>query len=92
MEMYRLWVPLLIVLMMMAEATAQLPPDIQADRYLVAAERHIGNGDYTAAKAALDRILELQATHDLALPEAFWFKHAEVAHQAGDHTRKRWSR
>ena len=62
---------------------AQLPPDIQADRYLVEAERHIGNGDYASAKAALDRIIELQATHDVALPEAFWFKHAQVAYQAG---------
>ncbi|MCE2486014.1 MAG: formylglycine-generating enzyme family protein [Desulfurellaceae bacterium] len=85
MRIYRLCVPMLTVLLMAVEATAQLPPDIQADRYLIQAERHIGTGDYTAAKATLDRILELQAEHDLALPEAFWFKHAQVSHQAGDH-------
>ena len=84
MRLYRLCVLMLTVLPV-AEATAQLPPDIQADRYLIEAERHIGNRDYAAAKAALDRILELQAEHDLALPEAFWFKHAQVAQQAGDY-------
>ena len=84
MQIVRLCVLMLTVLPVV-EAPAQLPPDIQADRYLVEAERHIGNGDYTAAKAALDRILALQATHDLALPEAFWFKHAQVAQQAGDY-------
>lgn len=81
----RLFGLMLTVLLMEVEVGAQLPPDIQADRYLIGAERHIGNGDYTAAKAALDRILELQAEHDLALPEAFWFKYAQVSHQAGDH-------
>ena len=85
MQIVRLCVLMLTVVLIGVEAPAQLPPDIQADRYLIEAERHIGNRDYAAAKAALDRILALQAEHDLALPEAFWFKHAEVAHQAGDH-------
>ena len=44
---------------------------------------HIGTGDHAAAQAALDRILALQAAHDLALPEAFWFQYAQVAYQAG---------
>ena len=85
MPLCRLCGLLLAVLMSVVEVAAQLPPDIQADRSLVEAERHIGNGDYAAAKAALDRILELQAEHDLALPEAFWFKHAQVALQAGSY-------
>lgn len=85
MTLCRLFGLVLAVLMMVVEATAQLPPDIQADRYLVEAERHIGNGDSAAAKAALDRILSLQAEHDLALPEAFWFKHAQVSLQAGSY-------
>lgn len=80
-----LYVLLGAVLLLRGEAAAQLPPEIQADRYLLAAERHIGNGDHAAAKAALDRILELQAEHDLALPEAFWFQHAQVALQAGSY-------
>lgn len=86
MQIYWLCVLMLAVLMLAGKAPAQLPPDIQADRYLVEAERHIGTGDHAAAKAALDQIIELQAEHDLALPEAFWFKHAQVAHQAGSHT------
>ena len=37
----------------------QLPPDIQADRYLVRAERQIDEQDCAGAKEALDQILEL---------------------------------
>lgn len=71
--------PSLAGVLLAGEVPAQLPPDIQADRYLVEAERHIKNRDYAAAKATLDQLLAL----DLALPEAFWFKHAQVALQAG---------
>ena len=66
-----------------SEVGAQLSPDIQADRYLVEAERHIETGDQAAAQAALARILALQAAHDLVLPEAFWFQYAQAAYQAG---------
>ena len=65
--------------------SAELPPAIQADRHLMQAERQIGDGDYTAALASLDRILALQAEHDLAIPDAFWFKHGQVSHEAGLH-------
>ncbi len=85
MQIYRLCILMLTVLMIVVEAHAQLPPDIEADRHLLETERHIVNRDYAAAKTALDRILELQAEYDLALPEAFWFKHAQVSHQAGLH-------
>ena len=71
------------VLLLRGEAAAQLPQEIQADRYLVAADRYIETGEYAAAQAALERVLELQATHGVELPEAFWFMHAEVAYQAG---------
>jgi formylglycine-generating enzyme required for sulfatase activity len=74
---------LLAVVLAGGEGAAQLPPDMEADRYLVEAERHIETGDQAAAQAALDRILALQAAHDLALPEAFWFQYAQVASQAG---------
>ena len=65
--------------------SAELPPAIQADRYLIQAERQIGDGDYAAALASLDRILALQAEHDLAIPDTFWFKHGQVSHEAGRH-------
>ena len=65
--------------------SAELPPGIQADRHLMQAERQIGDGNYAAALASLDRILALQAEHDLAIPDAFWFKHGQVSHEAGLH-------
>ena len=64
---------------------ADLSPDIQADRYLVQAERQIRSGDHAGALATLDRILALQVEHALAIPDAFWFKRAEVSRQAGLH-------
>ena len=65
--------------------TADLSPDIQADRYLVQAERQIRSGDHAGAQATLDGILALQAEHGLEIPDAFWFKRAEVSRQAGLH-------
>ena len=64
---------------------AQLTPEIQADRYLMQAEDRIQKQDFAGAKAALDRILELEAEHGLTIPEAFHFRHAEVAQRVGQH-------
>ena len=61
----------------------ELPPDIEADRFLLEAERQIGNGDSAAALAALDRVVALQAEHDLEIPPVFWFRHAQVAMETG---------
>ena len=83
MTLCRLFGLLLAAALAVVEGAAQLPPDIEADRYLVEAERHIRTGDHAAAQAALDRILALQAEHELALPEPFWFQSAQVAYQAG---------
>ena len=49
------------------------------------AERQIGDGDYAAALASLDGVLALEAEHDLAIPDAFWFKHGQVSQEAGLH-------
>ena len=65
-------------------AAQELPPAIQADRLLLQAEQQIQAQDYDAALATLNRILELQAEHDLEVPAPFWFNHARVAMQAGD--------
>ena len=83
MVLYRLGLLLGAVVVLAGEGAAQLPPAVQIDLFLVEAERHTATGDYAAAKAALDRVLALQAAHDVTLPEAFWFKHAQVARQAG---------
>ena len=66
-------------------ASAQLPPAIMADRYLVQAERELGRGDPAAAVETLDRIVALEAEHGLEIPEVFWFRRAEAAHAARLH-------
>ena len=66
-------------------AMAQLPPAIMADRYLVQAERELAGGDPGAAVETLNRIVELQAEHGLEIPDQFWFRRAQAAHDAGLH-------
>ena len=73
-----LWLLLPAVVMAM-----QLPPDIEADRYLLQAERAIQEQDFQGAKMAMDAILELQGQHDLELPEPFAFRYAEVLERLG---------
>ena len=71
-------------LLLPAVVTAlQLPPEIQADRYLLEADKEIQDQDFEGAKAAMDRILELQAQHGLELPEEFFFRYAEVVERLG---------
>lgn len=74
-------------LTMSPASTAQLPPAIEADRMLVRAERQIKDGDFAAALETLDGILSLQEKHDLEVPVEFWFKHAQVAQQAGKNSK-----
>ena len=61
----------------------QLPPEVQADRYLLQAERAIQEQDFAGAKAAMDEILELQTQHDFELPDEFSFRYAEVLERLG---------
>ena len=56
----------------------QLPPDIQADRYLVRAQRQIEEQDFAGAKQSMDQTLELQSKHGLEIPEEFFYRYAEV--------------
>ena len=78
------WVAgLAIVMGSTAVAGQDLPPDIQVDLYLVRAERLIENQDYTAALEALDVVLALQARHGLDTPTDLWFRHGQVALEAG---------
>ena len=70
------------VFLLASAGDAQLSPAMQMDLYAVEAERHSESGHYASALAALDRVLALQAEHDLTLPEAFWFQYAQVARQA----------
>ena len=66
-----------------AAAALQLPPDMQADRYLLQAEEQIERRNFTAAKQSLDRILALQDQHGLELPQEFFFRYAEVVERLG---------
>ena len=59
-------------------AAMQLPPDIQADRYLVRAQRQIEEQDFAAARQSMEQILELEAEHGLQLPAEFFYRYAEV--------------
>ncbi len=74
---------LLFVLSGTAPALAQLPPEIQADSYLLRAEQAIGEGDPARALIELDKILLLQKEHELDLPDEFHFRYAQAADSAG---------
>ena len=62
-----------IVLLSTAVVPAmELPLDIQADRYLLQAEKEIQEQDFEGAKEAMDQIPALQAQHGLEMPEQFF--------------------
>ena len=60
-------------------ASAQLPPEIRADAYLLQAEQAIRNGDLHRAQAAIQNILRLQKEHELDLSDEFLFRYAKAA-------------
>ena len=62
---------------------AQLPPEIQLDRYLLRAERQTKEGKFLDAMESLERILELQEQHGVEPPETFLFTYAEVSLRVG---------
>lgn len=64
-------------------ATAQLPPEIRVDRYLILAEKYMGEKDYESAFNVMKKILALQKEHNLTLSNEFHFKYAGVALSAG---------
>ena len=75
-----------VSLLMLLPATVlamQLPPEVQADRFVLQAERAMQEQDFVGAKAAMDAILELQTQHNLELPEEFSFRYAEVLERLG---------
>ena len=66
-----------------AAGSAQLPPEIMADRYLVEAEKLIAEKEFGKALELMNKIIALQQEHNFALPEVFHFKSAELALSAG---------
>ena len=63
--------------------SAQLPPEIMADRYLVRVERLMAEKNHTAALEVMNKIIALQKEHNLTLPDEFHFKYAQIAISAG---------
>ena len=62
---------------------AELPSEIQADWYVLQAERQIQAGEHRDALATLDKIVALQRDHGLAIPSTFWFKHVQASMGGG---------
>ena len=60
-------------------ASAQLPPEIMADKYLIQAEQLLDKKDQAGALKVMEKILALQKEHSLTLPDEFHFKYARVA-------------
>ena len=75
-----------VVLTAPVARAAELPPEIQVDRYLVQAEREASEGNHHAALSTLDRALALYGEHDMEVPSSFWFRYGDVSHQSGLHS------
>ena len=63
--------------------SAQLPPEMLVDKYLLQATMLSEEKNYKGALEAMDRIVTLQKEHNLALPEDFPFHYAQTALAAG---------
>ena len=74
---------LVVLLGGLVVSSAQLPPEILADRYLVEAEQLIAEKEFGKALELMNKIIALQQEHNFALPEVFHFKSAELALSAG---------
>ena len=59
--------------------SAQLPPEIMADKYLIEAKQLHAKEDYAEAFKVMRKIIALQKEHNLTLPDEFHFKYAQVA-------------
>ena len=70
---------LILILWGAVPALTQLPPEIQADFYLLRAEQAIDESDTARAMVELDKIILLQKEHELDLPDEFHFRHAQAA-------------
>ena len=65
------------------DSSAQLPPEIMADKYLMQAEQLLEKKDFDGALKLVERIIAMQKEHGFALRDEFHFKHAKIAYAAG---------
>ena len=70
---------LIFILWGAVPALAQLPPEIQADVYLLRAEQAIDEREPARALVEIDKIILLQKEHELDLPDEFHFRYAKAA-------------
>ena len=66
-----------------ASAAAQLPPEIEMDRFLLQAEQAVESGDNSAVRAAMEKILALQVEHGIEPAPEVHFRYAKVWQAAG---------
>ena len=66
-----------------ASASGQLPPDIQADRYLRQAEQAVRDGDAATALAAMERLEALQQDYGLEPQPEDHYRYAQAWEAAG---------
>ena len=59
-----------------AVASAQLPPKVVADKYLIQAEQLLEKQDYEAALNRVEKSIALQKEHNLTLSDNLYFKDA----------------
>ena len=69
----------LILIGFVTVASAQLPPEIMADKHLIHAEQLHAAKDYAGAFEVMQKIIALQKEHNLTAPDDFHFKYARVA-------------
>ena len=74
---------ILIVFGFVTDTSAELPPRVVADKYLMQAEQLLEKKDYDGALSFVDKILALQKEHGFALRDEFHFKRAKIAYEAG---------
>ena len=65
----------------------ELPPAIQADRYLLEAKIGMENNDYESAVDSLERFLTVATKHGIEIPDVFWFTHAQALQRQGHSAR-----
>ena len=74
----------LLLVALLAEALAgQLPPDINAERYLLQAVQAVRDQDLPTARTAMERLEEVQQEHDLEPAPEDHYVHAQVWEAVG---------
>ena len=70
----------IVILLCFFNATsAQLPPEIRADAYLLQVEQAIRDGDFDLGRTVIQKIRSLQERHELNLEVEFYFRYARAA-------------